>query len=59
MFRGHFVQTALVFKEVAENTALLVLGTCQKLSGGGGGVGILNLGLETEVTQPGNGSEIC
>ena len=59
MFRGHFVQTALVFKEVAGNTRLLVLGTCQKLSGGGRGVGILNLGLETEATHPCNGSEIC
>ena len=58
MFRGHFVQTALVFKEVAGNTRLLVLGICQKLSGGRG-VGILNLGLETEVTHRCNGSEIC
>ena len=37
MLRGHFVQTALVFKEVAGNTRLLVLGICQKLSGGEGG----------------------
>ena len=38
-----------------------VLGTCQKLAGGGGGErgGNFKFGFGNEITHPCNGSEIC